>query len=193
MAGISPDKVASGSWAAELFEAARSGKLSPQEAMAALSAYIFPSLDTTILAKGHLLHDLATAPDQWARLKAQPDLAPSAVIESVRRNSVLRWFSRVAAEDYKIDGLVIPKGARVMLLYGCANRDERRYEDPDRFDITRDARDQLSWGRRRAHVRGDAPGAAGDGGAAGSSSGGGCGIRGWRPGDGDQPRALRLH
>ena len=33
-----------------------------------------------------------------------------------------------------------------MLLYGCANRDERRYTDPDRFDITRDARDHLAWG-----------------------------------------------
>ena len=146
LAGISPDNVASGSWAAELFAAARNGKLSPQEAMAALSGYIFPSLDTTILAKGHLLHDFATTPDQWARLKAQPDLVPSAVIENVRRNSVLRWFSRVATEDYEIDSLAVPKCARVMLLYGCANRDERRYEDPDRFDITRDARDQLSWG-----------------------------------------------
>jgi cytochrome P450 len=146
MAGISPETVASGSWAAELFEAAQTGKLSVQEAMAALSAYIFPSLDTTILAKGHLLYDLAATPDQWALLKAQPERVSSAVIESVRRNAVLRWFSRVAAEDYEIDGLVVPKGARVMLLYGCANRDERRYEDPDRFDINRDARDQLSWG-----------------------------------------------
>lgn len=146
MAGISPQTVASGSWAAELFEATQTGKLSVQEAMAALSAYIFPSLDTTILAKGHLLYDLATSPDQWMRLKAEPERAPSAVIESVRRNSVLRWFSRVAAEAYEIDGFVVPKGARVMLLYGCANRDERRYQDPDCFDITRDARDQLAWG-----------------------------------------------
>src|SRR3546814_985983 len=40
----------------------------------------------------------------------------------------------------------IPKGARVMILYGCANRDERRFENPDRFDVTRDARDHLGWG-----------------------------------------------
>jgi cytochrome P450 len=73
-------------------------------------------------------------------------LIPGAVLEGVRRDSVLRWFSRVAVEDYAADGAVVPKGARVMLLYGAANRDERRYADPDRFDITRDARDHLAWG-----------------------------------------------
>ena len=73
-------------------------------------------------------------------------MIPGAVLEGVRHASVLRWFSRVAVQDYEADGAVVPKGARVMLLYGCANRDERRYADPDRFDITRDARDHLAWG-----------------------------------------------
>jgi len=68
------------------------------------------------------------------------------VLEGVRHSSVLRWFSRVATADYAVGDAVLPEGARVMLLYGCANRDERRYEDPDRFDITRDARDHLAWG-----------------------------------------------
>ena len=146
MAGLSEETVRDGSWAGELFAAARSGRLSHQEAMAALSAYIVPSLDTTILAKGHLLHDLASNPDHWERIKAGPGLIPSAVLEGVRRNAVIRWFSRVAAQDYVVEGIAIPRGARVMLLYGSANRDERRYPDPDRFDVTRDARDQLAWG-----------------------------------------------
>ena len=146
MASLSEETVRDGSWAGELFAAARSGRLSEQEAMAALSAYIVPSLDTTILAKGHLLHDLASNPDQWERIKVKPELIPAAVLESVRRNAVIRWFSRVAVEDYVAEGIAIPKGARVMLLYGSANRDERRYPDPDRFDVTRDARDQLAWG-----------------------------------------------
>jgi cytochrome P450 len=146
MTGLSAETVRSGSWAHQLFAAADSGRLSPVEAMAALSAYIIPSLDTTLLAKGHLLHDLAAHPDQWAKLRVDPGKIPAAVLEGVRRNAVIRWFSRVAAEDYETDEVRIPKGARVMLLYGCANRDERRYPDPDRFDIDRDARDQLCWG-----------------------------------------------
>lgn len=146
LTGLDPSQVRPGSWAGELFAAADGGRLSMAEAMAAISAYVIPSLDTTILAKGHLLHDLATHPDQWAKLKRDPAKIPAAVSESVRRNSVLRWFSRVAIDDYDVEGVLLPKGARVMLLYGCANRDERRYADPDRFDIDRDARDQLAWG-----------------------------------------------
>ncbi|WCM25014.1 cytochrome P450 [Sphingomonas sp. QA11] len=146
MATLSDDTVRDGSWAGELFAAAKTGRLSMQEAMAAISAYVIPSLDTTILAKGHLLANLATYPSQWELLCARPELIPSAVLEGVRRDSVLRWFSRVAVEDYRVDGAIVPKGSRVMLLYGCANRDERHYEDPDRFDIARDSRDHLAWG-----------------------------------------------
>jgi cytochrome P450 len=108
---------------------------------------VIPSLDTTILAKGHLLHQLAQNPDQWALLRRRPELIPAAVYESVRHSSVIRWFSRVAKTEYRIGEATVPAGARVMLLYGSANRDERHYPDPDRFDIARDARDQLAWGR----------------------------------------------
>ncbi|HWF01390.1 MAG TPA: cytochrome P450 [Caulobacteraceae bacterium] len=146
MAGLSPETVRSGSWAGDLFKSVETGRLSMVEAMAAMSAYIIPSLDTTLLAKGHLLYDLATNPEQWSRLRRRPEMIPAAVLESVRRNAVIRWFARVAADDYEVDGVVVPKGARVMLLYGSANRDERHYRDPDRFEIDRDARDQLCWG-----------------------------------------------
>jgi cytochrome P450 len=146
MTGLSADTVRAGSWAGDLFVAADSGRLSLVEAMAAISAYVIPSLDTTLLAKGHLLHDLASNPEQWVKLRKHPEKIPAAVLESVRRNAVIRWFSRVATADYDVDGVVVPRGARVMLLYGSANRDERRYPEPDRFDIDRDARDQLCWG-----------------------------------------------
>jgi cytochrome P450 len=147
MASLDPAKVRAGSWAGQLFDAVTEGKLSGPEAIGAISAYIIPSLDTTILAKGHLLYNLARNPDQWMLLREKPELIPSAVLEGVRHSSVIRWFSRVAYADYPVQQQVVPKGARVMLLYGSANRDERRYSDPDRFDVTRDCRDQLAWGR----------------------------------------------
>ena len=146
MASLKPETVRDGSWAAQLFGAVGTGKLSMPEAMGAISAYIVPSLDTTILAKGHLLYNLARHPEQWALLRRRPELIPAAVLEGVRHSSVLRWFSRVATTDYPVGDTILPQGARVMLLYGCANRDERHYADPDRFDITRDARDHLAWG-----------------------------------------------
>lgn len=144
---LDASKVREDSWAGQLFQAARDGHISPQEALGAISAYVIPSLDTTILAKGHLLYLLARNPEQWNLLRERPELIPATVYESVRHSSVIRWFSRVAKTDYQIKDQVIPAGARVMLLYGSANRDERHYPDPDRFDIEREARDQLAWGR----------------------------------------------
>ncbi|OJW27986.1 MAG: hypothetical protein BGO51_12810 [Rhodospirillales bacterium 69-11] len=146
MSSLSPATVRSGSWTGDLFKAVDSGRLSLAEAMAAISAYVIPSLDTTILSKGHLLYDLAQNPDQWTKLRENPEKIPFAVLEGVRRNAVVRWFSRFAVEDYEVDGALVPKDSRVMLLYGSANRDERRYANPDSFDVDRDARDQLCWG-----------------------------------------------
>lgn len=146
LGSLTEETVASGSWAGQLFEAVHAGKLTNQEAMAAISAYVIPGLDTTILAKGHLLHNLARTPGQWAMLRANHALIPAAVLEGVRHSSVIRWFSRMAVADHMVGEGFIPAGSRVMLLYGCANRDERRYAEPDRFDVTRDARDHLAWG-----------------------------------------------
>ena len=147
MTGLDASKVREDSWAGQLFQAARDGHISGPEALGAISAYIIPSLDTTILAKGHLLYLLARDPEQWNLLRERPELIPAAVYESVRHSSVIRWFSRVAKTDYRVSDQVIPAGSRVMLLYGSANRDERHYSEPDIFDIKRDARDHLAWGR----------------------------------------------
>lgn len=143
---INPQHLRPGSWAEMLFKAAEAGQLNLEEARAAMSALVLPSLDTTIYAKGNLLYNLGRNPDQWALLRSNPGLVPSAVLEGVRYSATVRWFARVAAQDYRIDDAVIPEGGRVMLLYGAANRDERHYPDPDRFDVTRNPTDQLGWG-----------------------------------------------
>ncbi len=146
IASLTRDTVREGSWAHTMFNAIESGKLTEVEALGALSAYVLPSLDTTILAKGHLLANLANNPDQWARLRQDPSLIPSAVLEGVRHSSVIRWFSRKVVADYRVGGYVVPEGARLMVMYASANRDERHFTDPARFDITRDARSHLAWG-----------------------------------------------
>lgn len=143
---VDPQDLAPGSWSAALFEAVAQGKLMEQEARSLLSGLVMPSLDTTILASANLLYHLARNPEQWAALKADPGLIPAAVLEGVRYSAVVRWFSRVAAEDYAKGEVTIPKGARVMIMYGAANRDDRHYPDPDAFDIRRNPKDQLGWG-----------------------------------------------
>ena len=146
LTGLDPSTLRSGSWAAQLFEEVISRGMSIGDARSSMRAFVLPSLDTTIYAMGHLLYNLGRNPDQYQMLRAAPTLIPSAVYESMRFSPVARWFSRVAAADYVAGEVFVPKGERVMIMYGSANRDPRRYENPDAFDVRRNPMDQLGWG-----------------------------------------------
>lgn len=135
-----------GSWAELLFEEADKGRMSTDDARVGIGGYTLPSLDTTIHSKSGMLYFIGSDPDQWRMLKNDPSLAPSAVLESVRLSSVVRWFTRYAAADYRNGDVFVPEGARVTLMYGSANRDERRYANPERFDARRNPTDNLGWG-----------------------------------------------
>jgi len=144
--GLNRNSVEPGSWADGVFEAAAKGQLSEEEAKAMIIDYVAPSLDTTILASGFMLWALAQNPDQFAALKQDASLITNAVHESVRVSSPIRGFTRFAAADFEIGGTVVPKDARVLVLFASANHDERKYERPDAFDVTRVARDHVGWG-----------------------------------------------
>jgi cytochrome P450 len=133
-------------WAAQLFAAADAGKIEPTDVASMLIDYIAPSLDTTILGLGHLLLQLGRHPEQWAMIRADPELIPRAIEEALRLDAPVRAFSRYAVADYDVAGTTIPAGSRVLVLFASGNRDERRYPDPDRFDVTRDARDHMGFG-----------------------------------------------
>lgn len=135
-----------GNWAARLHAAADEGRIDACDVAGLLLDYTVPSLDTTILGTGHLLFHLGRNPEQWARVRADPALIPQAVDEALRLGTPVRAFSRFALEDYDADGTTIPSGDRVLILFASANRDERRYPDPDRFDVTRDAKDHVGFG-----------------------------------------------
>jgi len=139
--GVTP-----GGWADRLFDAADRGEISGSEARAMIIDYVGPALDTTILATGHMLWRLATTPGAYDALRADPALIPGVVNESVRLASPIRGFTRFATEDFALDGVVIPKGQRALILFASANRDPGRYPDPDRFDVRRNPRDQVGWG-----------------------------------------------
>ncbi len=145
-ASVRPGGLAREGWAARVFAAADAGRLDPADVQGLLVDYIAPSLDTTILGAGNLLYALGTHPEQYARVRANPELIPATVHEALRFESPVRGFTRLAPNGYEAGDVRIPAGERVLLLYGAANRDERRFAEPDRFDVTRDARDHLAFG-----------------------------------------------
>lgn len=136
-----------GSMGDDVLRKVDSGDLSRGECPALMIDYLAPSLDTTISAIASALLLLGQHPEQWQRLKADPSLVPNAVNEVVRLHSPLRAFARLAAQDADIDGVLVPRGSRVVVFYASANRDERFWESPDTFDVTRDAAPQLGFGQ----------------------------------------------
>ncbi|MFP5020830.1 cytochrome P450 [Pseudonocardia phyllosphaerae] len=142
-----PGKIDPDGWAAQLYDAADRGEIPRDKCPVMMLDYVTPSLDTTILAIANTIALFAENPDQWDLLRSDRSWIPHAINESLRIESPVPQFSRVLTEDHEIGGVPLAAGARVALLFGSANRDERHYPDPDRFDITRRPSDQLAFGR----------------------------------------------
>jgi len=143
---LDEDGVEQGGWAAGVFAAAKSGKITLSEAQNMIMDYVVPSLDTTILASAHLFWLLAKHPEKYQELRDNPDLIPSAVNEAVRLASPGRGFTRYAIKEQNVNDYMIPKDSRVLALVASGNMDEAKYPNPKEFDIRRDPKDLLSWG-----------------------------------------------
>ena len=139
--------VIEGSLGHDVLIAADNGKLSHADCSPLMIDYIAPSLDTTISAISNALYLFATHPEQWQLIRHDPSLIPNAVNEVIRYESPLRAFSRKVLTRTAIAGAAIPAGARVLVVYASANRDEREWDAPDTFDIRRDATRQLGFGQ----------------------------------------------
>jgi hypothetical protein len=75
-----------------------------------------------------------------------PSLIPNAINEAVRIESPIRGFTRYLAADTQVGDTLIPKGGRALMLYASANRDERRWDDPAKFDVKRILTDHVGFG-----------------------------------------------
>jgi cytochrome P450 len=126
--------------------------------------YVMPTLKVILLGGmqepghggGSTLAALLAAADQLDAVRANPDLLPAAVEEGLRWMSPIGTQTRQAVMDVQLGGVVIPAGAAVGALVSAANRDERRFADPDRFDIFRPRQSNLAFGGGRHFCAGHA-------------------------------------
>lgn len=144
---VSERNVLEGSIAHELLAAADQGKLSHRECPPLMVDYLAPSIDTTMSAISNALYLFARHPKQWQLLKDEPTLIASAINEVIRYEPPLRAFARYVCHDTEIGGVRIPSGARVLVMYASANRDEREWDQPAVFGIRRDAGRQIGFGQ----------------------------------------------
>ncbi|NDH47383.1 MAG: cytochrome P450 [Acidimicrobiia bacterium] len=90
-------------------------------------------------------------PDQMARLRSDPSLLPTAIEEMLRWSTPVRNMNRTATTDVDVNGMRIREGDRVLLLYPSANRDERVFADPHRFDVGRTPNEHVAFGAYGRH------------------------------------------
>jgi cytochrome P450 len=103
-------------------------------------------LETTVHLLNHAARLLMEHPEVLARVRADLSLIPKLVEEVLRYEPTVRSVYRLVMEDVELSGVRIPKGSRVLLLIGSANRDEAHFPDAERFDIDRGGMNNLPFG-----------------------------------------------
>lgn len=142
-----PDRLTPGRWGTEIYAAGERGDVEPAACPGLMLAYVWAGMDTTVNAIASAVALFAEHPDQWDLLRSDRSLLGSATNEVLRIEPPVQRFTRAVTRDVVLAGTALPEGARIVVLFGSANRDPRRFPDPDRFDITRNPTDHLAFGR----------------------------------------------
>jgi hypothetical protein len=135
---------------ARLHAAARDAGFSPDESARLLRSFLSAGVDTTVYGLGNAVECLARHPEQFAALRADPSAARAAFEEVLRFRAPVQTFFRTTTRPVTVgpqDAPVrLPAGDKVLLFLGAANRDPRRWERPDEFDVRRRAVGHLGLG-----------------------------------------------
>ncbi|OEJ34973.1 cytochrome P450 family protein [Streptomyces subrutilus] len=122
-------------------------RLSPSELIGMSVLLLIAGHETTVNMIGNGMRALFAHPDQLADLRADLGLLDGAIEEMLRYDGPVETCTeRLALEDVEMGGVVIPAGSAVLIAMADADRDPARFEDPNRFDIRRDARGHIAFG-----------------------------------------------
>lgn len=135
-----------GSMGHGIFAAAERGDIAYESCGMIIHQYVAAGMDTTIASIGNAIMLFAEHPEQYAKVREDPALIPSAFNEVLRMHSPLPATGRKTMRDVEVDDVVIPEGSQVALLLAGGNRDERHYPNADTFDVTRNPVDHLTFG-----------------------------------------------
>lgn len=127
-------------------QAAERAGLPEAKAAMLVRALVQAGLDTTINAIGATLYCLARSPDQWQALRQDASLVKAAFEEAIRFESPVQTEFRTVTEDTELGGTPVRAGEKILILLAGANRDPRRWEQPDSYDIGRNSLGHVGFG-----------------------------------------------
>jgi cytochrome P450 len=140
------ENLAPGGFGACIHAQADAGNITHEEAPLLVRSLLSAGIDTTVNGIGAAVYCLARFPDQLAKLRSDPTLARNAFEEAVRFESPVQTFFRTTTRAVEIGGHSIGEGEKVLMFLGAANRDPRRWENPDSYDITRRTSGHVGYG-----------------------------------------------
>jgi cytochrome P450 len=130
----------------QIFDAVDSGELSEDEAGMLVRSFLSAGIDTTVYGLGNALYCLARYPEQWQALRENPALIRGAFEEVLRFEAPVQSFFRTTTKAVDVSGIRLGDGEKVLLLFAAANRDPRRWDRPDTFDVKRRATGHMTFG-----------------------------------------------
>jgi len=140
------ENLAPGGFGACIHARVDSGEITAAEAPLLVRSLLSAGLDTTVNGLGAAIYCLARFPEQWARLRSDPSLARNAFEEAVRYESPVQTFFRTTTREVELGGVRVGEGEKILMFLGAANRDPRRWDDPDAYDITRRTSGHVGFG-----------------------------------------------
>jgi 4-methoxybenzoate monooxygenase (O-demethylating) len=146
MSKCSRAALAPGGLGMQIFEAVDAGELSEDEAGMLVRSFLSAGIDTTVYGLGNALHCFVSYPEQWTILRDNPALIRGAFEEVLRFEAPVQSFFRTTTRDVEVGGMRLGDGEKVLLLFASANRDPRRWDKPDTFDVKRRAAGHMTFG-----------------------------------------------
>jgi hypothetical protein len=146
MSKCSRAALAPGGLGMQIFESVDSGELTELEAGMLVRSFLSAGIDTTVYGLGNALHCFALYPEQWSILLEHPNLIRGAFEEVLRFEAPVQTFFRTTTKDVEVAGVRMGDGEKVLLFLAAANRDPRRWDRPDRFDVRRRATGHMTFG-----------------------------------------------
>ena len=130
----------------QIFQAVDAGELSEEEAGMLVRSFLSAGIDTTVYGLGNALYCLARYPEQWTILRNNPNLIRGAFEEVLRFEAPVQTFFRTTARSVDVGDVRLGDGEKVLLFLAAANRDPRRWDRPDTFDVSRRAAGHMTFG-----------------------------------------------
>ena len=130
----------------QIFRAVDTGELTEAEAGMLVRSFLSAGIDTTVYGLGNALYCFASYPDQWTVLRENPNLIRGAFEEVLRFEAPVQTFFRTTTRQIDVGGVRLGEGEKVLLFLAAANRDPRRWDKPDTFDVKRRATGHMTFG-----------------------------------------------